>query len=163
MPLFWDRWRLATPWATRLTLDELLRATAPQTELVLDLKGRNTVLGRLVAHAIAPALPGRRFIVCARSASQLEPFRGLPVRRFESVGSARHLRRLLRRGTAADGVSIHARLLDDGVVQQLRRLTEVIVTWPVNRVEDAAALAALGVDGLISDTPKLLLAEGGRS
>jgi glycerophosphoryl diester phosphodiesterase len=60
-------------------------------------------------------------------------------------------------------VSIHARLLDDGVVKQLRRLTDVIVTWPVNRVDDAVALAALGVDGLISDTPKLLLAEDARA
>ena len=163
MPLFWDRWRVAAPWAPRLALDELLRATAPQTELVLDLKGRNPALGHLVAHAIAPQLPGQRFIVCARYASQLEPFSEMPVRRFESVGSPRQLRRLLSRGTSAHGVSIHARLLDDGVVQQLRRLTEVIVTWPVNRVEDAAALAALGVDGLISDAPNLLLAEGARS
>jgi len=163
LPLFWDRWRVAAPWAPRLALDELLRATAPQTELVLDLKGRNPALGRLVAHAIAPQLPGQRFIVCARYASQLEPFSEMPVRRFESVGSPRQLRRLLSRGTSAHGVSIHARLLDDGVVQQLRRLTEVIVTWPVNRVEDAAALAALGVDGLISDAPNLLLAEGARS
>lgn len=163
LPLFWDRWHVAAPWSPRLTLSELLRATGPQTELVLDLKGRNTALGRLVADAIEPHVVARRFIVCARSTSQLEPFLELPVRRFESVGSARQLRRLLSRGTAAHGVSIHARLLDDGVVKQLRRLTEVIVTWPVNRVEDADALAALGVDGLISDAPNLLLAEGVRS
>jgi len=163
LPLFWDRWRMAAPWSPRLALAELLFATGPQTELVLDLKGRDTALGRLVAKAIEPHLPARRFSVCARSTSQLEPFRELPVRRFESVGNARQLRRLLGRGTAAHGVSIHARLLDDGVVQQLRRLTDVIVTWPVNRVDDAVALAALGVDGLISDAPSLLLAEGARA
>ena len=66
-------------------------------------------------------------------------------------------------GTAAHGVSIHARLLDEGVVRQLREVTEAIFTWPVNRVDDAASLAALGVDGLISDAPNLLLAEGARS
>jgi len=163
LPLFWDRWRVAAPWSPRLELAELLRATGPQTELVLDLKGRDTALGRLVAKTIEPHLPARRFIVCARSTSQLEPFRDLPVRRFESVGNPRQLRRLLRRGTAAHGVSIHARLLDDGVVRQLRRLTDLIVTWPVNRVDDAVALAALGVDGLISDAPKLLLAERARA
>lgn len=159
LPLFWDRWRVAAPWTPRLGLGELLRATGPQTELVLDLKGRGTALGRLVAEAIEPHLPARRFTVCARATSQLEPFRELPVRRFQSVGNARQLRRLIRRGTAAHGVSIHARLLDRGVVQELRRLTGVIVTWPVNRVEDAVELAALGVDGLISDAPGLLLAD----
>jgi glycerophosphoryl diester phosphodiesterase len=162
LPIFWDRWRLAAPWSPRLALAELLRATGPDTELVLDLKGRDNRLGRLVAEAIEPSLPARRFIVCARARSQLEPFRHLPVRRFESVGNARQLRRLLRRGTAAHGVSIHARLLDDVVVRQLRRLTDVIVTWPVNRVEDALALDALGVDGLISDAPNLLV-EGARA
>jgi hypothetical protein len=163
LPLFWDRWRVAAPWLPRLALAELLRATGSQTELVLDLKGRNPALGRRVAEAIEPHAPARRFIVCARSTSQLEPFLELPVRRFESVGNARQLRRLLRRGTAAHGVSIHARLLDEGVVRQLREVTEAIFTWPVNRVDDAASLAALGVDGLISDAPNLLLAEGARS
>jgi glycerophosphoryl diester phosphodiesterase len=162
LPIFWDRWRLASPWSPRLMLAELLRATGPDTELVLDLKGRDNRLGRLVAEAIEPSLPARRFIVCARTTSQLDPFRNLPVRRFESVGNARQLRRLLRRGTAAHGVSIHARLLDDVVVRQLRRLTDVIVTWPVNRVEEALALEALGVDGLISDAPNLLV-EGARA
>jgi glycerophosphoryl diester phosphodiesterase len=160
LPLFWDRWRVAAPWSPRLALAELLRATGGQTELVLDLKGRNPALGRLVAAAIEPHAPTRQFIVCARSTSQLEPFLELPVRRFESIGNARQLRRLLRRGTGANGVSIHARLLDEGVVQQLRELTDVIFTWPVNRVDDAVSLAALGVDGLISDAPKLLLGEG---
>jgi hypothetical protein len=84
LPLFWDRWRVAAPWSPRLALAELLFATGPQTELVLDLKGRDTALGRLVAKAIEPHLPARRFIVCARSTSQLEPFGELPVRRFES-------------------------------------------------------------------------------
>ncbi len=121
MPLFWDRWRVAAPWVPRLALAELLRASGPQTELVLDLKGRNPALGRLVADAIEPHLPGSAVHRLCALACQLEPFSELPVRRFESVGSARQLRRLLRRGTAAHGVSIHARLLDEGVVQQLRR------------------------------------------
>jgi glycerophosphoryl diester phosphodiesterase len=89
----------------------------------------------------------------------LEPFVGLPVRRFRSVGNKRQLARLLRgrRATQADGVSIHARLLDDEVVRELRRVADVIVTWPVNRLDDARRLAELGVDGLISDEPDALL------
>ncbi len=146
---------------SRLTLDDLLRATEPGTELMLDLKGRRRRLGALVAAAIAPLLPERSFTVCARAPSLLEPFAELPVRRLQSVGSAQQLRRLLRHGTpgGAHGVSIHARLLDADVVGELRRLTDVVVTWPVNRIEEAAKLTALGVDGLISDVPALLLAD----
>jgi glycerophosphoryl diester phosphodiesterase len=112
-----------------------------------------------VANALTPYLGRRRFTVCARSPRVLEPFVGLPVRRFHSVGSKRQLARLLRglASSRADGVSIHARLLDRDVVRELRRVADVIVTWPVNRAEDARRLTGLGVDGLISDEPAALL------
>jgi glycerophosphoryl diester phosphodiesterase len=163
LPLFWDRWRVAAPWSARLGLDELLDATGPGTELMLDLKGRRRELAVLVADAISPLLPSRRFTVCARAASLLEPFAGLSVRRFQSVGSARQLRRFLERGHLhdVDGVSIHARLLAPRTMDALRSRVRLVVTWPVNRVEHALDLAALGVDGLISDVPGVLLAREG--
>jgi glycerophosphoryl diester phosphodiesterase len=159
LPLLWDRWELASPWAPRLRLGPLLQATGPSTELLLDLKGPRRRLGELVANALTPYLGRRRFTVCARSPRVLEPFVGLPVRRFHSVGSKRQLARLLRglASSRADGVSIHARLLDRDVVRELRRVADVIVTWPVNRAEDARRLTGLGVDGLISDEPAALL------
>ena len=163
LPVFWDRWRVAAPWSSRLGLDELLDATGPGTELMLDLKGRRRELALLVAEAITPHLPSRRFTVCARAAALLEPFAGLSVRRFQSVGSARQLRRLHeRRGPHdVDGVSIHARLLAPRTMDALRDRVRLVVTWPVNRVEHALELTALGVDGLISDVPGLLLAREG--
>jgi glycerophosphoryl diester phosphodiesterase len=89
----------------------------------------------------------------------LEPFVGLPVRRFHSVGNRRQLARLLSGlgATRPDGISIHARLLENDVVHELRRTADVIVTWPVNRLEDARRLAEMGVDGLITDEPSALL------
>jgi glycerophosphoryl diester phosphodiesterase len=160
LPLFWDRWRLAAPWTRRLSLDELLTETGRQTELMLDLKGRNPSLADLVARNIAPFLPERRFTICARAESLLEPFADLPVRRFRSVGTERQLRRFLQRGApgSADGVSVHARLLGPRTMEELRHVVGVVVTWPVNCAEHAVELAALGVDGLISDVPGLLLA-----
>jgi glycerophosphoryl diester phosphodiesterase len=162
LPILWDRWELAAPWAPRLLLGALLEATAPATELLLDLKGPRHRLGALVAKALTPYLGSRRFTVCARSPRVLEPFAGLPVRRFHSIGTRRQLATLLRGRDAprADGVSIHVGLLDRDVVQELRRVVDVIVTWPVNRVDDARRLAELGVDGLISDVPAALLGTG---
>jgi len=162
LPLLWDRWQLAAPWAPRLQLAELLASTRATTELLLDLKGPRKRLGELVAAALVPYLPDRRFTVCARSPRLLEPFDLLPVRRFHSVGSVRQLQAFFRRfeGSRVDGVSVHARLLDREVVRDLRRVADAIVTWPVNRSDEATRLTGLGVDGLISDSPGVLLSTG---
>jgi glycerophosphoryl diester phosphodiesterase len=150
---------VASPWTRHLTLEELLGATSDRTELMLDLKGRRVELGHRVAGAIRRYLPHRRFTICARKPRLLEPLRELPVRRFLSVGSARQLRALLRepREDRADGVAVHARLLSAEATRELRRVADLVLTWPVNRAEDAQRLRSFGVDGLISDAPELLL------
>jgi glycerophosphoryl diester phosphodiesterase len=155
IPVLWDKWYLASPLAPRLQLADLLAGAAPETHLLLDLKGRDPRLAKLVLAAL-PA--GRRVTVCARSPRLLEPFAGNPdVRRFRSVGSRRQLRRLLRRQERLDGVSVHERLLDQGVVTALREVAATVLSWPVNSAARAAELAALGVQGLISDDPGRLV------
>ena len=163
LPVFWDRWALAAPWRPRLLLDELLAASAPSTELMIDLKGRRRRLAELVAESLASVLQTRRLTISARSWPLLEPFAELPVRRLHSVGSARQLRVLMRRfaGTRLDGVSVHSRLLDGPTVAELRRIAAVVMTWPVNDPRHAAHLLRLGVDGLISDSPQALSTASG--
>ena len=153
LPLYWDRWELASPFRPRLVLSELLRAGREATGLMLDLKGSRMRLAEKVRAELEPYLPGRRFTVCARSWQLLEAFDGLPVRRIASVGSRRQLRTLLHRlpGAGLDGVSVHERLLDDRVVADLRSVTDVVLTWPVNAPGRARELVRMGIDGLISD------------
>jgi glycerophosphoryl diester phosphodiesterase len=155
LPVFWDRWQLAPPWRPRLLLSELLAAATPGTELMLDLKGKNPRLAERVVAALDPYLGARRITICTRAWPLLEVFEGLPVRRIHSVGTARQLRALIRRGSAVqiEGVSIHERLLDLAAVTELRRVAGVVMTWPVNDLTRAAELVGLGVDGLISDKP----------
>jgi glycerophosphoryl diester phosphodiesterase len=157
LPILWDRWRLSSPFRCRLVLPDLLRAVRPPTTLMLDLKGRDERLSRLVAAALADA-PRPRLFLCARRWSLLEPFRGLPgVRTIHSVGTTRQLRRLLASEDRVDGVSIHRRLLDAATVAALRRRADLVFTWPVNGLARARQLSLLGVDGLISDEPGLVL------
>jgi glycerophosphoryl diester phosphodiesterase len=160
LPLFWDRWELAAPWRPRLLLAEVLEAAAPTTELMIDLKGRQPRLAELVLEAVTPYLGTRRLTVSARCWPLLERFDGLPVRRLHSVGTARQLRALIAQsaGTRLDGVTIHERLLDLAAVAQLRRIAEVVMTWPVNDATRARELLGLGVDGLISDRPETISA-----
>lgn len=157
LPILWDKWLLANPFAPRLQLRDLLLQARRETQLLLDLKGRNTRLAELVRDAL-PA--GRLVTVCARSRALLEPFAGLEdVRLFQSVGSRRQLRTLLQTADslALDGVSIHERLLDERVVEALRGLGATVISWPVNSLERAGELARLGIHGLISDDPAALL------
>jgi len=160
VPLLWDRWMLANPFAPRLLLHELLAATRPDTELMLDLKGRNPRLAAGVLAALRPTLGRRRVTVCARAWALLEPFEALPgVRTIHSVGNARQLRALLRRnyGRRLQGISIHERLLDAATVAELRRVADLVMTWPANAVGRARELVAMGVDGLITDRVELAL------
>ena len=153
LPLYWDRWELASPFRRSLVLSELLGSTARATELMLDLKGANTRLAEIVRGELEPYLPGRRFTVCARSWNLLDAFDGLPIRRFASVGNRRQLRALLDRfaETRLDGVSIHENLLDARVLAEIRSVAGLVLTWPVNVPARARELLRLGVDGLISD------------
>ncbi len=158
LPILWDRWQLANPLAPRLQLDELLEATRPGTELMLDLKGRSPRLAADVLAALRPTLGSRRITVCARAWSLLEPFEGLAgVRTIHSVGNARQLQKLLRHGRRRrlQGISIHERLLDPATVAELRDVADLVLTWPANAVGRARELVAMGVDGLITDRLEL--------
>jgi glycerophosphoryl diester phosphodiesterase len=160
LPVLWDRWRLESAFAPRLQLDELLAAARPGTELLLDLKGRRARLADLVLDALPT---GRPVTLCARSERLLEPFAGRPgVKVFRSVGTRRQLRAVLARSRpfALDGVSVHARLLDERVVERLRSTVATVITWPVDSVARARELAGLGVHGLISADPSRLLGPG---
>ena len=153
LPILWDRWQLAVPWRRRLQLGELLDATAPETELVLDVKGSRAKVAEKTLEAIRPFLGARRFTVCARAWPLLELFAGLPVRRLHSIGTERELCRFLERfGTErVDGVSIHERLLRRDTVGPLRSIADVVLTWTVNRPARASELVRLGVDGIVTD------------
>jgi hypothetical protein len=147
IPILWDRWELAPPWAPRLLLEELLEA-APATELMLDLKGHDRRLpSRVLAAIDAAGRPGR-LTVCSQDWRLLEPMAGRPeIRIVHSVGNARQLARL---PASVTGVSIHERLLDARVVAELRRRAALVLTWPVESAAQARRLAGWGVQGLIS-------------
>jgi hypothetical protein len=148
IPILWDRWELAPPWAPRLLLEQLLDAAAPGTELMLDLKGHDRRLpGRVLAAIEAAGLPGR-LTVCSQDWRLLEPLAGRPeIRVVHSVGNPRQLACL---PSTLGGVSIHERLLDAGVVAELRRRAALVLSWPVESVAQARRLATWGVQGLIS-------------
>lgn len=155
LPILWDCWHLANPFARRLQLHELLDAVGPlDAELMLDLKGRNHRLATRVLQALDARQQQLPVTVCARSWQLLDPFEGRAgIRAVCSVGSRRGLRRLLVRRSEhrLGGVSIHADLLDEVTVAKLAHAADMIMTWPVNSAERARTLLGWGVHGLITD------------
>lgn len=162
LPILWDRWELAPPWAPRMVLDELLAAAGHGTELMLDLKGHDPRVPERVLAAIGTSRRSGRITVCSQDWRLLEPFAAHPgIRVVHSVGNARQLARLRQRDGALAGISIHERLLDAAVVEELRRRAALILSWPVESVGQARRLAGWGVHGLISRSFENLAAELG--
>lgn len=159
LPVLFDGRRVVGAWRPRLRLEELLRAVPPTTELMLDLKGPWPRLARLVRDAIAPDAADRRYSVCARWWPLLQAFDGLPVRRVHSVGGARQLELLLRRTGARrlGAVVVPESLLDGAAMARLGTIADEVLTWPVNEPSRARELIGLGVRGLISDRPEVIL------
>jgi len=134
-----------------MVLDELLSAAGHGTELMLDLKGHDPRLPEHVLAAIGTSGRDGRITVCSQDWRLLEPFAAHPeIRVVHSVGNARQLARLRQRDEVLAGVSIHERLLDAAVVEELRRRTALVLSWPVESVAQARRLAGWGVHGLIS-------------
>jgi glycerophosphoryl diester phosphodiesterase len=161
VPVLWDRWRLAPGWTPRLTLGELHGEAAPQTELMLDLKGGDRRLAHLVVDELAARDSDAPVTVCSRHWLQLEPIETLAgVRTVHSVGSRRQLATLRTRfaGRRLAGVSIHRRLLDPATAAELRERAGLVLCWPVATAADARLLGTWGVDGVISERFEMLSA-----
>ena len=105
------------------------------------------------------ALGDRRAMICSRNWAYLAPFRGVEnVRVVYSVGSRRQLTALRRRlaDGRVEGISIHERLLDRATAADVLKMTELVMTWPVNTLERASELLSWGVRGLITDAPSAI-------
>ena len=160
--VLWDRWELASPRTARLLIERLLADAAPDTELMLDLKGRDPRLPGRLLDALAEAGERGRVTVCSRNWAFLEPLDSVPgVRVVHSVGSSRQLAALRRRfsGRRLEGISIHRKLLDAAVVADLRTRADLILTWPIADPDEARLIGGWGVDGVITERFDALAAE----
>lgn len=149
VPWLWEPWYLLRD--VPLHLHELRAATPPGATVMLDLKGWQPWLGRLVREAMAGAPP---YVVCSRRWTVLEPFADdRHVRVVHSVRTQAELKRLEARLAEHRtwGVSIHRELLTADRVAWLREHAEVVMTWPVDATDVYDDVVALGVNAVISN------------
>jgi hypothetical protein len=160
LPFLWDTWELASAFAPRLGLAELLAADQRGSTFMLDLKGRGTAVPRLVASALRQVSHQQPLLVCGRYWPSIDALVEMPFVR--PVFSARNqvefgmLRRRLARNGRTYGVSVHRSLLTRAAVAELHDCAEVVMTWPVNDVASLDLLLDMGVTGMTSDEPAVL-------
>ena len=155
LPFLWDRWELASAYAPRLGLHELLEADSHGTTFMLDIKGRRASAARSVAKFLHERGHHRPVLVCGRWWPSVETVAALPF--VQAVLSARNrnelarLRRRLEEDPAVHGVSVHKSLLNADVVAELHRNVDVVMTWPINDLGTLDEMLAISVSGIISD------------
>lgn len=154
VPLLWDRWKLASAWAPRLLIAELLDRLPPGIGIMLDLKGHDQAGARAIAEIAGYLAYEHRLYVCARDWAMLEPFRSPGTVVVHSAGKSQEVERLtplIEAGTCT-AVSIHQKLLTPGLVQQLRANVHTVMTWPVNDPLRMRELVNWGVNGITTDS-----------
>ena len=159
LPILWDRWWIASPFTPRMTLQQLLAAAAPGTELLLDLKGPRVELARATRDIVMAECRGRRVTVCARNWRLLRPFRDVPgVRIAHTVATAGRLRAFPRVARDAEVASIDHRLLTRSALAGIPRLAPLVLAWGVADLERMRELRDAGVGGFITSEMHVLRA-----
>lgn len=154
LPWLWEPWHLVSD--RRLLLTELCAELPSEGTLMLDLKGWQPWLGRLVRDAMTGSGP---YVVCSRHWQMLDAFVDVPaVRVVHSIRTRAELARLDKRLASSPtwGLSVHRELLTPTRVAWLRERAEVVMTWPVDTRATYDDVVSLGVNGIICNDLSVL-------
>ena len=169
----WDHpWEFAWRSAAYVPIvEEILPELRDRGHIMLDLKGTSRAMPKKLARVLRVA--GVPATVCTRRWWMLDAFAEDPsVRLVLSAGNSWELNRLLGvvqqsphdwpGGRRAYGVSVKRKLLTPGVVAELHRNVEVVMTWTVDtpiELDDARSLGVSGAIGKNLDVLRELIAQ----
>lgn len=155
-----DRWSLT--WRDRARterpLAEAVAALPARAEVLLDLK---TDIGpdaeALASRVVAEGPDPDRCHVSTKGWATLEVLAAGGYRTWRTIADQPALDRALGHDTLPDhAVTVRHRLLSDRVVAALHARGPRVMAWTVNAPARVAELAAMGVDGITSDSPDVL-------
>ncbi|MER3421510.1 MAG: hypothetical protein C4290_13740 [Chloroflexota bacterium] len=162
LPLTYSRYRIGLAPIPALTLEHLLDAVAGRNvRLLLDLKGEAPELPRAIVAVLARRDAFAQAALCGQEWGPLDSARALDprVQVFFSLGQERHISAYLARladGSAPRAASVNHHLLTPPQVAALKERGVTLIAWTVNDPARARALLAWGVDGITSDSLRLL-------
>lgn len=162
LPVTHHRWRVGVAPFPALELDELVdRLAGTRIRLLLDLKGSDSRLPGAILDILRRRGAIGRAALCGQEWGPLDVARarepGLIV--FFSMGREDHVPAYLARlsaGSAPALTSISHRLLTAERVARLKERGVSMIAWTVNDPGRAQQLVSWGVDGITSDSLRLL-------
>ena len=158
--LLWDGLRLGNPFAHRLKLGEVLDALEPGEEIMLDLKpiidgrGNGERMADAILEELERVIPGAPATICSRRWDYLPHYRARENTRIVySCGTADERDRLLAGPQRIDGISIRHDFVTPELAPRIMDRAGLVMSWAINDVPTLERVAALGVNGFISDAP----------
>jgi len=149
----------ATPQRARpLRLGAVLTRYGHRTRLLLELKDPAPPMERRLVAALARAGVRDQVVVQSFDPRSLCRVRRLdralavaPLRETAPASASAWLERMAALGASA--VGLHHALVDAALVEAAHARGLAVRAWTVNDADEAARLASIGVDGLITDAP----------
>lgn len=162
LPITHHRLRVGVAPIPALTLDELIDEVAgTDMRLLLDLKGNDDRLPLAVVEGLRRRGAVTRAALCGQEWGPLDRARAAEphLTTFYSLGREDHLPAYLARlrdGSVPPLTSISHRLLTRERVARLKDEGVAMIAWTVNDPARARSLISWGVDGITSDSLRLL-------
>lgn len=159
-----DRWEFTTRRRAPREIDlaGALGSVPAGVEVLLDLKNdRGRHAADLAQAVVSAGLDRTRCHVATKGWQVLRLLRAEGFRTWRSVGDRSALVAVLAAAPLPDhAVTVRHTLLTPDVVSALRATGTLVMAWTVNDIRRAAELARLGIDGITSDSPRVLALVG---
>lgn len=144
--------------ASEIALAGAVASIPRRAFVLLDLKvDRGEPALELAQQVAAAGLEASRCHVSSKGWASLELLRKRGFRTWRTVSDAAALTAAFRDGKVADhAYTVRHTLLNAEIVEALHRLAPRVMAWTVNSDRRVLRLADFGVDGVTSDSPRVL-------
>ena len=154
----WRRMRIANSAADRLQLPSLRNVLERyQHTAFLDIELKVAGLERIVADLLQALPPQKGYVVSSFLPDCLQALH--EVNRSTPLGLICETRNQLklRNELPVDYVIPHHHLLREALISELQQAGKKVLVWTVNSPAEIRRFASLGVEGIISDFPQVLV------
>jgi glycerophosphoryl diester phosphodiesterase len=137
------------------SLEDVLDRYARSAFLNIEVKVRG--MEQLVARAVKRVRPQRGYFISSFLPSVVRNLHLIDS--SLALGTLAQTRWQLRRWNKLPATYVvpHYRLLSPRLIEKLHSAAKIVITWTVNDPRQMLRAARMGVDGIISDDPKLLV------
>ena len=139
------------------SIEDIIALLPDDVTIVFDPKDRESVVRDHLADVLANRVADpARHVVSSRRVGDLRSFGRAGFRTWQTVDTPAQIRQLSQQQLVTDGVTVRHRALTAAHVQALHAVTDTVVAWTVNNERRAVELAGMGVDGITTDSRRVI-------